>query len=49
MDTSRCWLCENPLEEDEVQYCTFCELMMTKEILKEAENEAFRGDSRMES
>ncbi len=37
---NKCWLCECPLDEDEVQYCTNCELNMAKEMLKEAQHES---------
>jgi midasin (ATPase involved in ribosome maturation) len=36
---SKCWMCDTELDEDEVQYCTHCELRMTAEILQETEAE----------
>jgi len=39
METKRCWLCEAPLDTDEIQYCTCCELMMLQEIAGEAYQE----------
>lgn len=40
MENPECWLCEAPLDADEVQYCTSCELNMAKEVLAAAEQEA---------
>ena len=36
---NKCWLCECPLDEDEVQYCTNCELYMTREIVRSQEED----------
>jgi hypothetical protein len=35
---NECWLCECPLDEDEVQYGTHCELL--SEILQEENSNA---------
>lgn len=35
---NKCWFCDAELDEDEVQYCTHCELQMTAEILAEVES-----------
>jgi len=40
---NECWLCECELDEDEVQYCTICELQMMAEI-NEEENENARAE-----
>lgn len=36
---NKCWMCECDLDEDEVQYCVYCELQMMTEILQETEAE----------
>jgi hypothetical protein len=36
---NKCWMCDCELDEDEVQYCTHCELQITTEILRETEAE----------
>ena len=30
---NKCWMCDCELDEDEVQYCTHCELQLLSEIL----------------
>jgi hypothetical protein len=37
---NECWLCECPLDEDEVQYGTHCELQLLSEILQEENSNA---------
>jgi hypothetical protein len=37
---NNCWLCDCPLDEDEVQYCTNCELNMAQEMLAQMEGAA---------
>jgi hypothetical protein len=35
-----CWMCQADLAEDEVQYCTGCELGMMQDILKQQEEQS---------
>lgn len=35
---NKCWMCDCELDEDEVQYCTHCELQMMTDILAEVES-----------
>jgi hypothetical protein len=34
-----CWMCDAPLDEEEVQYCSACELGLLTEIAQETEVE----------
>jgi hypothetical protein len=45
---SKCWICDTELDEDEVQYCTNCELQMMAEINGE-ENENARAEEAVDS
>jgi hypothetical protein len=37
---NKCWMCDCELDEDEVQYCTHCELQLLSEILQEENSNA---------
>ena len=37
MDPRYCWMCGVMLDEDEIQYCSPCELAMLQELLAETE------------
>jgi hypothetical protein len=46
---NKCWMCGCELDEDEVQYCTYCELRMTAELAGiENENENARAGAHEE-
>lgn len=36
MNQGNCWMCNEPLDEDEVQYCSECELAMLQEMAAES-------------
>jgi len=40
MEENTCWLCLGYLDEEEVQYCSDCELAMLKEILEKENHES---------
>jgi hypothetical protein len=37
MENRECWMCKSELDEDEVQYCSVCELAMLTELLEGAQ------------
>jgi hypothetical protein len=41
---NKCWMCDCELDEDEVQYCTHCEMQMLAEIDGEVNENAGAED-----
>jgi hypothetical protein len=45
---NKCWMCDCELDEDEVQYCSHCELQMEAEISGEVDDNKMAEDQTYE-